>query len=91
MKSIQGPLYTVIQKLTSPMVLKEYQALKKWNEIVGEKIASVSEAQKVVSGVLYVKVKDHVWRHELKMLSGRLIEKFKELLGEDIIKEIKFR
>jgi len=91
MKSIDGPLYKVIQKLTSPTVLKEYQALNKWNQIVGEKIASVSEAKKVISGILYVNVKDHVWRQELKMLSGRLLEKYRELMGEDVIKEIKFK
>jgi predicted nucleic acid-binding Zn ribbon protein len=91
MKNIQDPLYSVIRKLTSPTILKEYQALQKWNELVGEKIAAVSEAEKVVSGVLYVKVKDHVWRNELKMLSGRLLEKYKEIMGEEIIKQIKFK
>jgi predicted nucleic acid-binding Zn ribbon protein len=90
MKSIDGPLKDLLRRLTGPRALKEYEAFQKWQEVVGKKISEISEPVRILSGVLYVKVNDHVWRNELMMMSGDLVDKYQVLMGEKVIKEIKF-
>ncbi len=90
MKSIEGPLNTLLKRLTGPRALIEYKAFHKWQDVVGEKIAAVTEPEKIVSGTLYVKVRDHVWRNELMMMSGEFVEKYRAIMGETVVKKIKF-
>lgn len=90
MKSIKGPLNALLTRLTGPRALIEHEAFHKWREVVGEKIAAVTEPEKIVSGVLYVRVRDHVWRNELMMMSGELVERYRSLMGETVVKKIKF-
>jgi predicted nucleic acid-binding Zn ribbon protein len=90
MKSIKGPLNDLLTKLTGPRARIEHQAFHKWRDVVGEKIAAVTEPEKIVSGVLYVRVQDHVWRNELMMMSEELVEKYRALMGETVVKKIRF-
>ncbi|MCD6234502.1 MAG: DUF721 domain-containing protein [Candidatus Neomarinimicrobiota bacterium] len=90
MKSIEGPLNALLTRLTGPRALIEYKAFRKWRDVVGEKIADVTEPEKIVYGILYVRVRDHVWRNELMMMSEELVEKYRTLMGETIVKKIRF-
>ena len=90
MKSIDGPLQALLAKLIGSQALIEYKAFYKWQEVVGEKIAAVTEPEKIVSGTMIVKVRDHVWRNELIMMSNEILEKYKTVMGEGIVKKIKF-
>ncbi|MGC9512162.1 MAG: DUF721 domain-containing protein [Fidelibacterota bacterium] len=90
MKSIEGPLNALLTRLTGSRALIEHQAFHKWRDVVGEKISAVTEPEKIVSGVLYVRVRDHVWRNELMMMSEELVEKYRTLMGETVVKKIRF-
>ncbi len=41
--------------------VKEYQAINEWSQIVGENVSKVTKAQRVVNGILFVKVKNSSW------------------------------
>ena len=61
-----------------------------WDRVVGEQISARTRPQKVVDGVLMVKVDDNTWRSELPFLAPEIIEKLNESVGKATIKAIKF-
>ena len=70
--------------------IREYDAVVKWNDVVGEQIARVTEAVKIERGVLVVRVKNGPWRNELTLLKNDVIEKMNASLGEKLVKDIRF-
>jgi len=70
--------------------IREYDAVVKWNDVVGEQIARVTEAVKIERGVLVVRVKNGPWRNELSLLKNDVIEKMNASLGEKLVKDIRF-
>lgn len=59
-------------------VCKEWDAVAKWDEIVGERIASVTECTRLEDGKLYVKVTSSSWRNEIVYLKDEIIRKIKK-------------
>ena len=45
-----------------------------WPRHVGRDLAVHTDPEEVNNGVLYVKVKSSIWRKELKMSAGKLVE-----------------
>ena len=45
-----------------------------WNECVGKDLSCHTEPEEVNGGILYVKVKSSLWKKELKMTMGRMVE-----------------
>ncbi len=70
--------------------VKQEEAILKWPELAGEKIASKSKAVKINKGVLWIRVKDSVWLHHLSMMKVQIREKFNEFLDKNLIKDIYF-
>ncbi|MBU2491044.1 MAG: DUF721 domain-containing protein [Bacteroidetes bacterium] len=68
---------------------KEYDILEKFLEIFPE-LKKVAEAVKIERGVLFLRVKNSVWRSELKFRQENLIEKINKKFNEKIIKSIRF-
>ncbi len=69
---------------------KEIAALNLWAEVVGEKIAKVTEAKDVREGRLFVKVENSVWRNELYYIKQELIKELNLRLGQNIVNDIVF-
>jgi predicted nucleic acid-binding Zn ribbon protein len=70
--------------------LKQYEAVRVWQDVVGEKIAAVAVPTKIVNGTLIVKVEKSTWRNELSLLKREIIAKINASLKEEIVKDIKF-
>lgn len=51
-----------------------WQIVDQWAEIVGEKIAEATKAQRFEDGILFVKVKNAAWRQELSMQTDSILE-----------------
>ena len=68
----------------------EHMAIAFWDRAVGENIARHTEPSKVVKGILFVKVDDNSWRHELTYFKHEIIQKLNDSVGKQAIKEIKF-
>jgi len=63
-----------------------------WTEAVGEKIAEAAVPVYNKKGVLFIRVKDSVWRFELTRRKNEILEKVNEKLNEkNKIKDILFK
>ena len=71
-------------------ILKRYEALRIWPDVVGEKIAMETEPLRVKDGIIFVKVKSDVWRNELVYYKSDLIKRLNDKLNRETVKEIIF-
>ena len=88
------PIGTILGDLAEELgirgKLKQYEAVTRWAEVVGERIAQEAEPQKIEKGVLLVRVRTGVWRNELTMRKAEILAKLNQAIGEAVIKDIKF-
>ena len=70
--------------------VKQQQVVIEWPYIVGEHLASSTEAVKVEAGVLWVKVKNSTWLHHLSMLKKQILRKISQYMGHNNVKDIYF-
>jgi len=89
-RPIGEALEELVQKLGIKKKLQEYDAVLRWEEIVGQQIARVTVATRITKGILFVRVKSSAWRNELTMRKVEIKEKLNTALGEDIVTDIKF-
>jgi len=71
--------------------LREYDAVVVWEEVVGERIAQMTTATRILQGVLFVHVKTSTWRNELTLRKKEIIDKLNMSIGTEIVKDIKFQ
>ena len=71
--------------------LAERSALLRWREIVGEEMASHSQAVDLVDGVLVLDADHGAWRQEIIMLVPMIIEKFNAMFGDGTVTEIQWQ
>jgi predicted nucleic acid-binding Zn ribbon protein len=89
------PLKHILEKtLKSQGMDKRIQqegAVIHWEDIVGAKIAKASQAVRIDRGTLLIEVKSSAWKHQIQMLKPDIIKKLNAQLGEDTVKNIRFR
>lgn len=56
----------------------EAEIVKVWPDIVGERIAKVTECTDVRDGVVYVRVFSSSWRNEIPFLKKEILDKIKK-------------
>jgi predicted nucleic acid-binding Zn ribbon protein len=83
-------LEELVEKLGIKRKLQEYEAVERWGDIVGQQIARVTSATGITKGVLFVRVRASTWRNELTMRKEEIIRKLNHVLGEEIVKDIRF-
>jgi predicted nucleic acid-binding Zn ribbon protein len=71
--------------------LQEYDAVVYWENVVGERIAQMTTATRILQGVLFVHVKTSTWRNELTLRKKEIIDKLNIVIGIDVVKDIKFQ
>lgn len=77
-----------VEKLGLGKKIKERQALLVYKEVVGEKIAAVSEATDIQGGKLFVKVNSPAWKEELMFTRHQIAEKINRKLEADVVKQV---
>ena len=70
--------------------VREYDAVIRWESVVGREIAKVTTAVKIENGILTVRVNNSPWRNELVLLKADLIGKINNALGDMIVRDIRF-
>lgn len=70
---------------------KKYEAITKWEEIVGPKVAAVTIPERVSHGNLIVKVTSSVWKYELTMRKQEILQKIHQVTGSLEIKDIQWK
>ena len=83
-------LASLMEELGLGKKLKQYEAVRIWQEVVGERIAKVATPTKINNGILVVKVEKSTWRNELSLLKREIITKLNSALKEEVVKDIKF-
>jgi predicted nucleic acid-binding Zn ribbon protein len=89
-KDVGSSIRELLNDLGIRHKIAEYEAVLRWESIVGEHIGRVAEAIKIVKGVLVVKVKSGTWRNELSLRKREIIETLNKELGDEIVKDIRF-
>jgi predicted nucleic acid-binding Zn ribbon protein len=90
-RSAKGPvpLGEALRRLTGSLgiatKLTEYQILAEWGEIVGERIAHVTTAERIE------RVRSAPWRNELTMRRLEILDLLHRAGGRKVVKEIRFR
>ena len=68
--------------------IRRCRALQIWPDAVGDRIASVTEPQRISDGKLFIKVKNASWRNELIFYKPDILKKLNDSLGSHIIEDI---
>ncbi len=68
----------------------EAEIIQRWTELVGERIAAVTECTEMRDDVLYVRVSAASWRQELSFLKKEIMERIKEKTRCNTIRDIVF-
>lgn len=89
-KLIGRSISSLLRNMGIEVKVKEHQAINEWNTIVGEKVGRVTKAQRVVDGIIFVKVKNSSWRNELIYMRQEILIKIDKTVGRGIIKEVRF-
>jgi predicted nucleic acid-binding Zn ribbon protein len=90
-KSLNDVLNRMMRQLGIEDQVLENGAIGYWAEVAGPKIAQNTKAERVIDGVLFVKVKNDVWRNELLFFKDELIKKINSRLGKSLIHDIKLK
>lgn len=88
---IGAVLENVVGKLGLAKRLREEEILQAWREVAGEFIAQHSSPQRLVDGVLHVRVLQPAMAYELdRTLRTELLAKLKKRFGR-LVRDIRFR
>lgn len=69
----------------------EQEPLFLWEEAVGNQVARLTAPLRVRAGTIFVEVQNHVFAQELSLLKDDYIKRINELLGEERVRDIRFR
>ena len=81
----------LVKNLGIQQKLQEYEAVVYWDEEVGERIAQMTKATRIIQGVLFVQVKTSTWRNELTLRKKEIMERLNTRIGTVVVKDIKFQ
>ena len=90
-KSVGDAIEELIAQLGIKKKLHEQDAFLVWDQAVGERIAKIAIPTRMLRGTLIVSVKSGAWRNELSMRKQEIIRRINELVGDEILKDIKFQ
>lgn len=70
--------------------LTQQKAVILWHKAVGVDIRKQTIANQIKDRVLFVSVANPVWLNELVFLKPKIIKKLNQLIGQEVVKDIKF-
>ncbi len=89
--SVGDVLAKLLPKLGLDARIKEADIIGAWSGIVGDFIAKHSQPERLVAGVLHVRVMQPSVRYELdRTWKQEILRKLRDSFGEKAIREIKF-
>jgi predicted nucleic acid-binding Zn ribbon protein len=61
----------------------------RWEEIVGPELAQRCEPVRLAGGILVIRAESTAWATQISYLTGRITERAREVVGEDLVREVK--
>jgi predicted nucleic acid-binding Zn ribbon protein len=89
MKTLGQALSQLIKDLGIESEIIHNQAVQLWPEVVGKKIANITQAKKIDGKILFVKVKNDSWRNELVFLKKDIIERLNKKIGKKVVEDLR--
>jgi predicted nucleic acid-binding Zn ribbon protein len=90
MQKLGNGAINYVKRILGEKAFEEYDAMKKWPDIVGENIAEHTKAIRVRYGKLTIHVDDPVWRNELLLMKPMILQRYESLCHNKIIRDIIF-
>jgi predicted nucleic acid-binding Zn ribbon protein len=69
-------------------ICREYDVVRQWPRIVGERVAAATQCTSAEAGVLFVRVASAAWRHEISYLKQEILSHIREKTSCTTIREI---
>ena len=89
MKTLGQALKELITDLGIESEVTHHQAVQLWAEVVGKKIATISQAEKIDGNILFIKVKNDSWRNELVFLKKDIIDRLNKRIGKKVVEDLR--
>ncbi|MBL4634180.1 MAG: DUF721 domain-containing protein [Kofleriaceae bacterium] len=86
----QGALSSVLNRYGIAKEIREHRLLIHWDKVVGTRVAAHTTPDALDKGMLWVRVDNSSWMHQLSFLTAEIITKANELCGEEIVKSLRF-
>lgn len=89
-KNISDVLNAFIRQngLEGPLLQK--RTLDAWDVVVGKEIAARTQTKVIKNQTLYVKIISPALRQDLSMMRTKLLADLKEVVGSEVVTDIKF-
>jgi predicted nucleic acid-binding Zn ribbon protein len=88
---IGGALQESLRAQGLGFLLYEQKLREQWTRVLGGKAAEVAQLESLKDFVLNVKVEGAVWRNELHYQCDAIRQRANEVLGADVVREIRLR
>lgn len=73
--AVSSVVASTLSRIRADKEVDKYLSLQRWPDVVGESLAQVTQPEKIVRNVLYVRVPDNIWVQELSMRKGELLKR----------------
>jgi predicted nucleic acid-binding Zn ribbon protein len=82
-------LATVMAQAGLGHLIYEEKLRVKWSQLMGSKASAIAVLESCKDGILRVKVESATWRQELSFQRETIRKRANEILGLDLVKEVK--
>jgi predicted nucleic acid-binding Zn ribbon protein len=89
-ESIAAAMQPLIERLDREGHFGIVRLIKAWPDIVGETIARRTEVASLKFHTAVVKVSSAMWIQELNLMRAQILERLREHLGYDTVRELRF-
>ena len=69
--------------------VSEGRALFLWNDVVGDSLRSHTRPVRIENGNMTVAVDDSLWKQEVGLLQGEIIQKLNARMGGEVVRDIR--
>lgn len=87
-RSLDSVIPELLKEFGLDKKARSYSVITGWAELVGERVANATIAEKLEHGVLTIRVKSPVWRYELTMQKIAILQKIEEEFGKGVVRDI---
>lgn len=89
--NVRGVVKGTLHRLNLDTRMREYAVWGVWDKAVGDAIAHQAQPAFVRGGILFVKCSSSAWMQQLHFMKGKIRDELNRLLGQEVVKEIRFQ
>lgn len=89
MQQLGKAISSMLKSVGIDRAVLQNESLLIWEKVVGKAVAENTTAEEVKHGTLIVRVSTPVWRNELALRKGEILNKLNEALGKKVIRNIR--